>query len=276
MFTPRDIVLEAFLANLEQEVARDHPAAPWEITQALEEGVRTILTQLARSDALFTNFDTALTFGSVALRVAEGRQVGEGDVAPEDLLHFILAALALYVGFVRDLLPGDGPETVDDGLGGRFTLPPGGTDGTLLPCFNARSQAFVRQRFARHPHIDGERLAALIAAVPFPEAGEGEAPACDWARLLRGAQSLSLAADPAFVQKMPRLFRQLEEVGLAATLGYAHGDDIVAAYPRLFWGPMQAMLAPAMRYLRYTSQGKVWLARVHAQMLELEHAELKG
>ena len=70
--------------------------------------------------------------------------------------------------------------------------------------------------------------------------------------------------------------RQLEEVGLARELGYGHGDDIVAAYPRLFWGPMMEMTAPAMRYLRFTAQGKHWLSRVHAQMLVLEHAELQG
>ena len=243
---------------------------------ALEEGVRVILTQLARSDALYTNFDTALTVGSMALRVAEGRQVAEGDVAPEDLLHFLLAALGLYLGFVRDLLPGDGLEDVDDGLGGRLSLPPGGTDGTLLPSFNARSQAFLRRRFADHPIIDGDRLARWVGAVPFPETGAEAAPASTWARLLRGAHSLSLAADPAFVQRMPRLFRQLEEVGLARELGYGHGDDIVAAYPRLFWGPMMEMTAPAMRYLRFTAQGKHWLSRVHAQMLVLEHAELQG
>ena len=72
--------------------------------------------------------------------------------------------------------------------------------------------------------------------MPFPETGAEAAPASTWARLLRGAHSLSLAADPAFVQRMPRLFRQLEEVGLAKKLGYGHGDDIVAAYPRLFLG----------------------------------------
>ena len=276
MFTPRDIVLEAFIDNLKVELRNDHPSVEAPVMLALEEGVRVILTQLARSDALYTNFDTALTVGSMALRVAEGRQVAEGDVAPEDLLHFLLAALGLYLGFVRDLLPGDGPEDVDDGLGGRLALPLGGTDGTLLPSFNARSQAFLRRRFAEHPVIDGDRLARWVGAVPFPETGAEAAPASTWARLLRGAHSLSLAADPAFIQRMPRLFRQLEEVGLAKKLGYGHGDDIVAAYPRLFWGPMMEMTASAMRYLRFTAQGKHWLSRVHAQMLVLEHAELQG
>ena len=276
MFTPRDIILEAFIDNLKAELKSDHPSVAPALVQALEDGVRIILTQLARSDALYTNFDTALTVGSVALRVAEGRQVAEGNVAPEDLLHFLLAALGLYLGFVRDLLPSDGLEEVDDGLGGRLALPPGGTDGTLQPSFNARSQAFLRRRFAEHPVIDGERLARWVGAVPFPETGAEAAPASTWARLLRGAHSLSLAADPAFVQRMPRLFRQLEEVGLAAELGYGHGDDIVAAYPSLFWGPMMEMTAPAMRYLRFTAQGKLWLSRVHAQMLVLEHAELQA
>ena len=107
MFTPRDIVLEAFIDNLKVELRNDHPSVEAPVMLALEEGVRVILTQLARSDALYTNFDTALTVGSMALRVAEGRQVAEGDVAPEDLLHFLLAALGLYLGFVRDLLRGD-------------------------------------------------------------------------------------------------------------------------------------------------------------------------
>ena len=88
MFTPRDIVLEAFIDNLKVELRNDHPSVEAPVMSALEEGVRVILTQLARSDALYTNFDTALTVGSMALRVAEGRQVAEGDVAPEDLLHF--------------------------------------------------------------------------------------------------------------------------------------------------------------------------------------------
>ena len=132
MFTPRDIILEAFIDNLKAELRNDHPSAEASVMQALEEGVRIILTQLARSDALYTNFDSALTVGSVALRVAEGRQVAEGNVAPEDLLHFLLAALGLYLGFVRDLLPGDGLDEVDDGRGGRLA-PPSGGDGRHAP-----------------------------------------------------------------------------------------------------------------------------------------------
>ncbi|MFZ8913293.1 MAG: hypothetical protein ACO2YP_01690, partial [Pseudomonadales bacterium] len=68
MFTPRDIVLEAFIDNLKVELRHGHPSVETPVMLALEEGVRVILTQLARSDALYTNFDTALTVGSMALR----------------------------------------------------------------------------------------------------------------------------------------------------------------------------------------------------------------
>ena len=104
MFTPRDIVLEAFIDNLKVELRNDHPSVEAPVMLALEEGVRVILTQLARSDALYTNFDTALTVGSMALRVAEGRQVAEGDVARGPPPFF-----ASGPGFVLGFRPGSAP-----------------------------------------------------------------------------------------------------------------------------------------------------------------------
>ena len=39
---------------------------------------------------------------------------------------------------------------------------------------------------------------------------------------------------------------------------------------------MMEMTAPAMRYLRFTAQGKHWLSRVHAQMLVLSTQSFKA
>jgi hypothetical protein len=275
MFKPADIVIDDYLQRLTSEFQRAHPGLPHEYAQSLDRAGRLALTHVARTNALYTNLDSTFLVTEVAMRVIEGRQIECFDVTPEDWLHFILGSLCLYTGFVRGVVPGDsGRRLVTDAKGGTIDLERSRTDGYLLGCYIERSQLFVRHYFRGDRLIDGERLAALVEPTRLPAS---KTPPDDdeasWGSLLRAAQTIGLGADPRFRQRMKRMYRQLEEAGVAERMGYRDAADVIETYPQRFWDQLLPQIQLALSYLKYTGGGQTWLARLNSQMLIEEHGE---
>lgn len=274
MFKPADIVIDEYLQRLASEFQRAHPGLSHDYTQSLDRAGRLALTHVARTNALYTNLDSTLLVTEVAMRVIEGRQIECFDVSPEDWLHFILGALCMYTGFVRGVVPGDkGRTLVTDPDGGTIELERSRTDGYLIGCYIARSQMFVRHYFRDDRLIDGERLAEMIAPTQMPTSKELDEDEASWGALLRAAQTIGLGADPRFRQRMKRMYRQLEEAGVAEKMGYRDAADVVETYPQRFWDHLLPQIQLALSYLKYTGGGQTWLARLNSQMLIEEHGE---
>ena len=78
-------------------------------------------------------------------------------------------------------------------------------------------------------------------------------------------------ADPRFVQRSKKLYRQLEEAGFASKMGYKNPADVIDTYPQRFWKHLLPQITVALSYLKYTGGGQIWLARLNSRMLEEEH-----
>jgi hypothetical protein len=275
MFKPSDIIIDEYLVRLREAFVAAHPEVERPYLDVLERAGRTSLHHVARSNALYTNLESTLLISEVGLRLLEGRQIERFDVTPDDWLHFVLGALCAFVGFARGVVPGDdGRRLVVSADGGTIELERSQTDGCLLRDYIERSQLFIRWRFADTPPIDAERLAAMIELTRMPTPRTGPEDQESWPALLRAAQIIALGADPRFVQRSKKLFRQLEEAGFAAKMGYASPADVIETYPQRFWKHLLPQITVALSYLKYTGGGQTWLARLNSRMLEEEHKQV--
>lgn len=273
MFRPADILIDAYLPHLAGRFQRLFPQARVAELQGLERVGRLALTHTARTDALYTNLEGTLQTVEVLLCILDGRQMARSDLAPRDWLQMVAAGLVGYTGFARGALPGDdGLDLVVDPTGHRFQLPVGRTDGCLLPVFLSRSKAFVHWHLRTEPEFDCQRIIDLLDFLSFPTA-PADVPADNGpGPLLGAAQVIAQAGDPRFHQRMPRFYRQLEEAGMAAEFGFTQAADVRTNYPRRFWELLLPRISMALRYLRFTAEGQLWLARMNGHMLQAEHA----
>ncbi|MEE4300784.1 MAG: hypothetical protein V2J24_15200 [Pseudomonadales bacterium] len=272
MFKPSDIIIDEYLARLREAFVAAHPGVEQRHLHVLDRAGRMALHHVARTNALYTNLESALLISEVSLRIVEGRQIERFDVSPVDWLHFMLGSLSVFVGFARGVVPGDdGRKLVVSPDGRTVELDRSQTDGCLLREYVERSQMFIRRRYADTPPIDPERLAGMIELARMPTPRTPPEDQESWPALLRAAQIIALGADPRFVQRSKKLYRQLEEVGLAAKMGYANPADVIDSYPQRFWKHLLPQITVALSYLKYTGGGQTWLARLNSRMLEEEH-----
>src|SRR6478609_9546267 len=129
------------------------------VAASLDEAARLIMERLATSDALYHNAEHTALVTLVAQDILRGLRLTR-DVTEDDWLHFIIAALTHDVGYLRGVCVGDNAELqVIDAAGNTISVPRGASDAYLAPYHVFRSKAVVRDRFASHPFIDGERVA---------------------------------------------------------------------------------------------------------------------
>jgi len=120
---------------------------------------RSAIECIARSDALYHNFEHTMLVTIVGRDILRGRQLTQ-IIEPEDYTHLICACLLHDIGFVRGVLSGDTlSEFVIDKDGHTVTLPRGASDASLAPYHVDRSKLFAYERLGNSPQIDPARVA---------------------------------------------------------------------------------------------------------------------
>src|SRR5258708_2696101 len=93
---------------------------------------RSTIECLARSDALYHNFEHTLQVTMVGRDILEGMILSQ-RIEPTDYSHLIVACLLHDIGYMRGVLSGDTEtEFVVDDSGKKITLPRGASDAALL------------------------------------------------------------------------------------------------------------------------------------------------
>src|ERR1700682_5287524 len=129
---------------------------------------RSTIECLARSDALYHNYEHTLQVTMVGRDILHGMMVHQ-RIEPEDYSNLIVACLLHDIGYVRGVLSGDTEtEFVVDGSGEKITLPRGASDAALSPYHVDRSKLFAFERLGDSPTIDASRIAASIEMTRFP------------------------------------------------------------------------------------------------------------
>src|SRR4030095_8276050 len=93
---------------------------------------RSTIECLARSDALYHNFEHTLQVTMVGRDILEGMRLSQ-RIEPSDYSHLIVACLLHDIGYMRGVLSGDTEtEFVVDESGEKITAPRRPSDGALV------------------------------------------------------------------------------------------------------------------------------------------------
>jgi hypothetical protein len=233
---------------------------------------RSTIKCLARSDALYHNYEHTLQVTMVGRDILEGMTLSH-RIEPADYSHLIVACLLHDIGYMRGVLSGDTEtEFVVDGGGNRITLPRGASDAALSSYHVDRSKLFAFERLANSPTIDASRVAAAIEMTRFPAQDRAGADHCIEPKLVQAADLIGQLGDPMYPRKANALYTEFEEIGMNRQLGYSSPADIIDKYPAFFWNSVSAHIEDGIKYLNMTVSGRQWIANLHHHILCAEHA----
>jgi hypothetical protein len=242
--------------------------------ERLGAAARATIECLARSDALYHNYEHTLQVTRVGCDILHGMMVSQ-RIEPSDYIHLIVACLLHDIGYVRGILSGDTEtEFVIDGKGEKITLPRGASDAALTPYHVDRSKLFALERLAKTPNIDAARVAGAIEMTRFPvppkhqDASESLEP-----KLVQAADFIGQLGDPLYSRKANALYWEFEEIGTNRQLGYSSPADIIDRYPSFFWNCVSMHLDDGIKYLNMTTSGRQWIANLHHHILCAERAQ---
>jgi hypothetical protein len=242
------------------------------IAALLDEAARLIIERIATSDALYHDAEHTALVTLVAQDILRGLRLRR-TISPEDWLHIIVAALSHDIGYLRGVCRGDeGERQVVDAAGNTVRLPRGASDAYLAPYHVSRSQIVVRDRFASHALIDGERIARTIELTRFPVPDDGDHAETDTeAGLVRAADLIGQLGDPLYPRKLNALFHEFAEIGINQRLGYISPADLAEQYPTFFWSKVEPYVGDAIRHLELTMEGRQWVAQLYSNVFALAH-----
>ncbi len=228
---------------------------------------RSTIECLARSDALYHNYEHTLQVTMVGRDILHGMMVHQ-RLEPEDYGHLIAACLLHDIGYVRGVLSGDTEtEFVIDTAGTKIALPRGASDAALAPYHVDRSKMFVFERFEGSPILDPARVAAAIEMTRFPVPEDREEASGLEPKLVQAADFIGQLGDPLYSRKANALYWEFEEIGTNRQLGYSSPADIIERYPAFFWESVSMHIEDGVKYLNMTASGRQWIANLHHHVL---------
>jgi hypothetical protein len=232
---------------------------------------RSTIECIARSDALYHNYEHTMLVTMVGRDILRGRVLKQ-RIEPQDYSHLICACLLHDIGFVRGVLNGDSrTEFVIDQAGTKVSLPRGASDAALMPYHVDRSKLFAYERLGNSPRIDPGRVAEAIELTRFPPCLDGRESADLEARLMLASDLIGQLGDPLYPKKANALFAEFEEVGTNRQYGYESPADLVDKYPNFFSERVAAHIEEGVKYLSMTASGRQWVANLHNHVWCAEH-----
>ena len=246
-----------------------------ECATLLDAGARLLIERIGSSDALYHDFEHTILVTQVGQEILRGRMLVQ-SLEPADWAHFVFALLCHDIGFVRGACSGDDATSVIiDENGARFQLPRGASDAVLAPYHVTRGKIAVRERFANHRLLDGDRLARAIELTRFPVPDDQDHKETDTeAGLVRAADLIGQLADPNYHTKLNALFHEMDEIGVAQKMGLSSPADLIDCYPRFFWSAVEPFIGDGLRYLAMTPEGKRWTGSLYGNVFMAEHGRL--
>jgi hypothetical protein len=273
MITAAETTAESLGSFLAADYRRSFGVGEGRRAERLEAAARLVIECLANSDALYHTFEHTLLVTLAGRDILRGRALRE-PTGPDDWLHFLLACLTHDIGYVRGVVDGDEADRfVINAAGESVTLSRGASDAALAPYHVDRSKLFILARFRTSELIDCERVARMIEFTRFPvPTAHRDVELDSETGLVRAADLIGQLGDPTYIRKANALFHEFAEIGLARQLGYDSPADLIESYPGFFWSQVSGHIAPALRHLNVTIEGRRWIAQLYANVFCAERA----
>ncbi|EAW37021.1 Npun_R2479 family HD domain-containing metalloprotein [Lyngbya sp. PCC 8106] len=239
---------------------------------------RVVLSQIAQTDAPYHDLEHTVLVTLAGLEILRGKQMNEGSVSPQDWLNTIVSLLCHDIGYCKGICRADRLEKGRYVIGAdqqTIYLSSETTDASLTPYHVDRGQLFALETLSRFNLININTIQHNIELTRFPvPAGKKYQDTCSYASLVRAADLIGQLADPNYLTKMTRLFREFEEIGTHQSLGYRHPDDLRVAYPNFFYNVVYAYIRDALKYLECTDRGQEIVISLYQNVAIVEREQL--
>lgn len=275
MFNVQKFVIEQFVKELQKAYQQTYSILEPQYGNMIEWAGYLALENIANSDALYHNVEHTMMVTLVGQTILKGKHLSEGGITPKDWMHFMMALLCHDIGYVRGVCRQDNGKHVATGRDGEMVqLPPNGTDACLQRYHVDRAKLFIRERFGGHllSNIDADLIASYIEMTRFPiPKGEAYQVTNGYAGLARAADFIGQLGDPRYLVKVPALYAEFVETGVADKLGYKSPGELRQDFAQFYWKEVSPYIQDALRYLRITHEGKQWIANLHSHVFHVEH-----
>jgi hypothetical protein len=232
------------------------------------------IEKLAQCDAPYHDTEHTLLVTLTGQEILRGKQRLEGGVTPETWLHSIISWLLHDIGYVKGVCARDCVEKglYATGIGdGAIALPPEATAASLTPYHVDRGKQFARESLGNCSSLDLAVIERNIELTRFPvPKDELHADTLSYAGLTRAADLIGQLGDPHYLEKLPALYREFEEIGANISLGCRNAADLRASYPNFFWKVAYPYLKDGLRYLKETQLGKQMISNLYANVFVVE------
>src|SRR6202142_371769 len=157
MITLPELAAEALGSFLASDMKDRFGASHARLAEVVPFAARVTLECIGNSDALYHNVEHTM------LVTLAGHDIFKGGAlltaaTPIEYSNFIVACLTHDIGYLREIVQGDGTDgLVVDAAGRKVTLPRGSSDAALAPYHVERSKLFVLDRLAEIEELDGAR-----------------------------------------------------------------------------------------------------------------------
>ncbi|MEC4802702.1 MAG: metal-dependent phosphohydrolase [Jaaginema sp. PMC 1079.18] len=277
MFLATNLLIDHLIEQLTDGYRRTYGGWKSEYSEIIAWAAGMALENIANSDALYHNVEHTIFVTLVGQEILRGRHIKEGGVSCEDWLHFQISLLCHDIGYVRGVCRADSPSQglYATGIGTEtIKVPLGASDARMAPYHVDRGKLFVQERFGGHKLIDAQVLKQNIELTRFPVPSDQDHKATDnYPGLVRAADLIGQLSDPRYLQKIPALFYEFDEIGTNQKLGYHSPGDLRAKYPSFYWNAVYPYLSSGIEYLNLTQSGKQIIANLFATVFRVEHEE---
>lgn len=242
---------------------------------ALDQIAESVLNTVAQTDAAYHDLEHTVQATLVGHEILQGKQCCDRSVSPEDWFHVLVALVCHDVGYIRSVCAADRPEihqyATGDPSRAYVQLSPTATDASLTPFHVDRGKQFVAEQFANHPLLNVERLQHYLEFTKFPVSQEAMyQDTAGYPGLVRAADLLGQLSDPLYLNKIPALFKEFEEVGSHTLMGYGGAHDLRAGYPKFYWNSVSLYVQHGVRYLELTQTGRSVLTNLYSNLATVE------
>lgn len=278
MFNITELEINNFVQHVQESYRRTYGGYKLDYAEIIGWAGSMALENIANSDALYHNVDHTILVTLVGQEILRGKHIREGGVSAEDWLHYSISLLCHDIGYVKGVCRADKPGLYASGTDKPpVTLPAGATDAALTPYHVDRGKLFVKERFAGHKLIDVELIKQCIEPTRFPvPTQEDTKDTTSLPGLVRAADLIGQLSDPRYLKKIPALYYEFVETGIAGKLGYHDPNDLRQMYPKFYWSSVFPFIEEALNYLSLTQTGKQVKANLYANVFVVEHEKGEG